>query len=68
VSGGGAPDLRRSTIPLNIDSLSAVVREGALVEHGMPKFGEMTPAELLSIQHYIRQQARAAIAAAAQKP
>jgi quinohemoprotein ethanol dehydrogenase len=68
VSGGGAPDLRRSQIPLSIDSLNAVVREGALVQNGMPKFGEMTPAELLSIQHYIRQQARAAIAAAPQKP
>jgi quinohemoprotein ethanol dehydrogenase len=61
VSGGGAPDLRRSPIPLSIDALNAVVREGALVENGMPQFGELTPKELLGIQHYIRQQARAAL-------
>jgi quinohemoprotein ethanol dehydrogenase len=64
VSGGTAPDLRKSPLPLSLDALSAVVRDGALVPHGMPRFAEFTPAELAGLQHYIRQQARAALAAA----
>src|SRR5262249_22548459 len=65
VSGGGAPDLRRSSVPLSKDALSAIVRDGALIQNGMPAFSELTDEELVSIQHYIRQQARTAIAAQA---
>ncbi len=60
-SGGAAPDLRKSPMPLDIDSLTAVLHDGALVPNGMPQFPEFTPAQIGTLQHYIRQQARAAL-------
>jgi quinohemoprotein ethanol dehydrogenase len=62
VSGGTAPDLRRSPIPLDLANLNAVVHDGALVQNGMPAFPELSAAEIEGLQHYIRQQARTAIA------
>jgi quinohemoprotein ethanol dehydrogenase len=64
VSGGTAPDLRKSQIPLALNALTAVVHDGALVPRGMPQFGEFTPAEIEGLQHYIRQRAREGLAAA----
>jgi quinohemoprotein ethanol dehydrogenase len=61
-AAGSAPDLRRSPIPLGFETFSTVVREGPFIENGMPAFTEMEPDDLLSVQHYIRQQARAALA------
>jgi quinohemoprotein ethanol dehydrogenase len=57
VSGGSAPDLRKSPIPTSLETFTAVVRGGAAQPLGMPKFGELSDRELLSLQHYIRQQA-----------
>lgn len=62
-SGGTAPDLRRSPIPLDSASMNAVLNEGVLRSNGMPQFAELSPAEIEGLQHYVRQQARAAIAA-----
>ena len=62
LAGGAAPDLRRSQIPLSIEALDAVVRQGALVDNAMPRFGELSPDDLLNIQHYIRSRARDSIA------
>ena len=64
VSGGTAPDLRKSPIPLSLDALRSVLHDGALVPAGMPQFGEFTPEEIEGIQHFIRQRARDGIAAA----
>ncbi|HKY21303.1 MAG TPA: PQQ-dependent dehydrogenase, methanol/ethanol family [Vicinamibacterales bacterium] len=57
VSGGGAPDLRASPIPLGHDALKAVVVKGALRSRGMPQFAEITDDELDSLRHFIRSQA-----------
>ncbi|WP_152543479.1 c-type cytochrome, partial [Methylibium sp. T29] len=57
VSGGAAPDLRASPIPLNLDSLKAVVKEGRLRPRGMPDFPEFTDDQLELLQHFIRSQA-----------
>jgi len=57
-AGGGAPDLRASTIPLSIQALSAVLHDGVLVSSGMPRFEELTPEQIEGIRHYIRQRAR----------
>ncbi|MFV0278331.1 MAG: PQQ-dependent dehydrogenase, methanol/ethanol family [Parahaliea sp.] len=62
-TGGAAPDLRRSPIPLSIDGLTGVLRDGLLVPRGMPQFGEFTDEQIEGIQHYIRQQARRAAGA-----
>ena len=57
ISGGGAPDLRASAIPLNAQAFRSVVRDGALVTAGMPRFSEFSPAQVEAIRHYVRKRA-----------
>ena len=65
-SGGTAPDLRKSQVPLSREAITAVLHGGALVPMGMPKFDEFTPEQIEGLQHFIRQKAREAIASHAQ--
>ncbi|WP_157622885.1 PQQ-dependent dehydrogenase, methanol/ethanol family [Solimonas soli] len=58
VAGGYAPDLRASQIPLSTAAFTAVVRDGALMSRGMPKFAELSDEEIIELQHYIRDRAR----------
>jgi quinohemoprotein ethanol dehydrogenase len=58
LASGMAPDLRASTIALDAEGFSAVVRDGALVARGMPGHPGMTDAQLEALRHYIRQRAR----------
>ena len=53
-SGGMAPDLRASQIPLSKATFAAVVRNGSLTSKGMPAFPEYTDEELEGLQHFIR--------------
>jgi quinohemoprotein ethanol dehydrogenase len=57
VGSGQAPDLRRSAIPQDRAAFIQIVRGGALQAQGMPKFGELTDAELDDIAYYVRAQA-----------
>lgn len=57
ISGGTAPDLRGSQIPQQLSSFSMVVRDGALVERGMPRFEEFTDSELNSLRQFLRSRA-----------
>jgi quinohemoprotein ethanol dehydrogenase len=66
LSGGAAPDLLRSPVPLDEASFASIVREGPLVSRGMPGFAELTDRELSGIAHFLRQRAREV--AGAQKP
>jgi len=63
VSGGTAPDLRASAVPLSTDGYLEVVLRGALQLRGMPGFPNLTEEEAVAIQHYIRSRAQAALAA-----
>jgi len=63
VSGGAAPDLRRSAVPLDQGTFQQIVGEGMLVPNGMPKFRTLSPQDMEALRHYIRFQARAAKAA-----
>jgi len=54
VSGGHGPDLRTSLVPQSQESFDAVVRDGALVERGMPRFEELTADELQALRQYVR--------------
>jgi quinohemoprotein ethanol dehydrogenase len=63
ISGGTAPDLRRSSVPLSLEALTAVLRDGALLANGMPRYEELSLAQIEGIQHFIRQRARESIAA-----
>jgi quinohemoprotein ethanol dehydrogenase len=57
IAGGGAPDLRASTIPLASASFTSVVR-GGLESRGMPKYDELSDRELEALRHYIRARAQ----------
>lgn len=65
VAGGDAPDLRASPVPLSTEQFAHVVRDGALQARGMPRFAEMSDEQLDSLRHYLRQKARADLAASA---
>ena len=65
ISGGTAPDLRESPMTTTHAAMKSVVVEGGSLARGMPKFAEVTDADLEHLLHYIRQQARASLATAA---
>ena len=54
VAGGITPDLRASAIPLSQEAFANIVRGGALVERGMPRFEELSDTQLDALRHYIR--------------
>jgi quinohemoprotein ethanol dehydrogenase len=58
VSGGFAPDLRASVIPLSESAFDAVVRGGSLESRGMPRFADLSEADLEDLRHYLRSRAR----------
>ena len=58
ISGGAAPDLRASPIVLSDGAFDEIVREGTLVEHGMPGFPSLSDAHMAALKHYLRQRAR----------
>ncbi len=58
VSGGYAPDLRASPIPLSEAAFKDVVVNGALLNNGMPKFNDLNDQQLESLRHFIRHKAR----------
>ncbi len=63
-AGAPAPDLRESALALDQAAFLAVVKGGALLERGMPRYDWLTEQQAVDIWHYIRQQARAAKAKA----
>jgi len=57
ISAGVGPDLRASAVPLDAAAFASVVRDGALVARGMPRFEEFTDGQLDDLRHYLRTQA-----------
>jgi quinohemoprotein ethanol dehydrogenase len=58
VSGGAAPDLRKSPVALSAEAFYEVVHNGTLVSRGMPKFDELSREEIEGLRQLIRLQAR----------
>lgn len=58
MAGGAAPDLRKSSIPLDKNAFYSVVHDGALMSRGMGRFAHLTDDELDGLRHFIRQRAR----------
>jgi quinohemoprotein ethanol dehydrogenase len=58
--GGFGPDLRRSGVVLDAAAFRDVVKQGALQQQGMPRFGEFDDASLDDLRHYIRARAEVA--------
>jgi len=57
-SGAPAPDLRESGIAADLKSFGELLRGGALAEFGMPRFADMTDAEVRDLFMFIRAAAR----------
>lgn len=57
IAAGHAPDLRASTVPFNETAFAGVVRDGALVANGMPRFEEFGDGDLVALRQYIRGEA-----------
>ena len=57
VSGGSAPDLRASPVPPSASAFDSVVRGGALSAVGMPRFEELTDAEIAALRQFLRSRA-----------
>ncbi|MET0661055.1 MAG: PQQ-dependent dehydrogenase, methanol/ethanol family [Steroidobacteraceae bacterium] len=58
IAGGTAPDLRVSPIPLDAAGFTTIVRGGALMSRGMPRFGTLSNDDLENLRHYLRARAR----------
>ena len=56
LSGGGAPDLRKSAIPLSAEAFAGVVRDGLLRANGMPDFKEMDDQTREALRQYLRKR------------
>jgi quinohemoprotein ethanol dehydrogenase len=54
ISGGQAPDLRMSPIPRDPDAFQRVLRDGPLISGGMPRFEDLSDAEVAALRQYIR--------------
>jgi quinohemoprotein ethanol dehydrogenase len=60
-TGAPGPDLRESAVAFNPRSLTALLKSGALIGHGMPRFQNLTDAEIGELYAYIRAKAREAL-------
>jgi quinohemoprotein ethanol dehydrogenase len=58
VSGGVAPDLRSSSLALSPEAFRRVVKDGALEKNGMPRFEDLSDAQVQSLYWYVRERAR----------
>jgi quinohemoprotein ethanol dehydrogenase len=57
-TGTPAPDLKESGIALDLASFSQVLKTGALMEQGMPRFEYLTDDQIRQLYAYIRYRAR----------
>jgi quinohemoprotein ethanol dehydrogenase len=57
-TGTPGPDLRESPIALQLESLRELLKSGALMERGMPRFDSLSDDEIRQIHAYIRARAR----------
>ena len=54
IAGGAAPDLRVSPVAQSAEAFTAIVHDGLLLSRGMPRFAEITPAQIEDIRFYLR--------------
>ena len=59
-SGSPGPDLRESGLALDQAAFLQVVKGGALLEKGMPRYDDLTREQALQIWMYVRKTAREA--------
>jgi quinohemoprotein ethanol dehydrogenase len=59
-AAGDAPDLRASPVITSEEAFEAIVADGTLVAHGMPRFDDMSKQTREDIRQYVRSLADAA--------
>jgi quinohemoprotein ethanol dehydrogenase len=59
-AGGPGPDLRESPIAMSPDALWSLLHDGLLIEHGMPRFSQLSHDDVMQLYAYIRAGARKA--------
>ncbi len=57
IAAGWAPDLRGSELAQSPEAFAAIVRDGGLIATGMPKFEELSEADLAAMRQYLRSRA-----------
>jgi quinohemoprotein ethanol dehydrogenase len=57
-TGTPGPDLRESAIALKLDTFSTLLKSGALLEQGMPRFQQLTDDQIRQLYAYVRAKAR----------
>jgi quinohemoprotein ethanol dehydrogenase len=60
-TGTPGPDLRESAVALDLASFGQLLKSGALIEQGMPRFQNLTDEQIRQLHAYIRAQARVAL-------
>ena len=58
IAGGAAPDLRWSAVPTSAQAFQGIVRNGALLRQGMPRFDDLSPDTVEDIRFYLRSRTR----------
>jgi len=59
-AGAPGPDLRESSVALDVAALTKVLKAGVLAAQGMPRFPELTDRQIRGLYMYIRAGARTA--------
>jgi quinohemoprotein ethanol dehydrogenase len=57
-TGTPGPDVRESGIALRLDTFRELLKSGALMSRGMPRFADLSEAEVRQLHAYIRARAR----------
>ena len=60
-AGAPGPDLRESAIALDLPSMTTLLKQGTLLERGMPRFEYLTDEQIRQLHAYIRARAREAL-------
>jgi len=60
-AGAPGPDLRESAIALDLESMAMLLKEGTLLERGMPRFENLTDEQIRQLHAFIRARAREAL-------
>ena len=60
-AGAPGPDLRESAIALDLESMAMLLREGTLLERGMPRFEHLSDEQIRQLHAFIRARAREAL-------
>lgn len=59
-AGSPAPDLRESALAMDPQGFREVVKGGALIQRGMPRYDFLSDRQVQQLYHYVRREARKA--------